>query len=102
MLNPKLRLLKKYLFIYLAVPSLSCAMRIFSCSIQTLGYSMHALGCGMWDLVLQTGIEPGPPALVTWNFSHWTTGKFLNLDFYNQFYDETVWALRLECERKEE
>ena len=26
----------------------------------------------MWDLVLPSGIEPGPPALETWSLSHWT------------------------------
>ena len=27
----------------------------------------------MWDLVLQPGTEPRPPALGTWSLSHWTT-----------------------------
>ena len=42
---------KKYLFIYLAVPGLSCGMR---------------------DLVPWPGIEPGPPALGAWSLNHWT------------------------------
>ena len=43
--------LKHFIFIYLAVPVLSC--------------SMWTLTCGMWDLVLWPGIEPKPPALET-------------------------------------
>ena len=31
------------------------------------------LSCGMWDLVPRPGIKPRPPALGTWNLSHWTT-----------------------------
>ena len=41
-----------YLFIYLAVPGLSCVM---------------------WDLVPGPGIQPGPPALEEQSLSHWTT-----------------------------
>ena len=41
------------------------ACRIFSCSKWTLS-------SGMWDLVLPSGIEPGPPALGTRSLSHWT------------------------------
>ena len=38
----------------------------------------------MWDLVPQPGIKPGPSALETQSFSHWTTkevpeGKGFNL-----------------------
>ena len=29
--------------------------------------------CGVWDLVLWPGIEPGLSALGVWNLSHWTT-----------------------------
>ena len=29
--------------------------------------------CGMWVLVFQPGIEPGPPVLRVWSLSHWTT-----------------------------
>ena len=49
--------LKHFIFIYLAVPVLSC--------------SMWTLTCGMWDLVLWPGIEPKPPALGDWSLSHW-------------------------------
>lgn len=38
-------------FIYLAVPGLSC---------------------GMWDIVPRSGIEPGPPTFGVWSLSHWT------------------------------
>ena len=31
------------------------------------------LSCGMWILVPQPGIEPGPPALGVWSLNHWTT-----------------------------
>ena len=34
---------------------------------------MQTLSCGMWDLVLQLRIEPGPPVLEVWSLSHWTT-----------------------------
>ena len=37
-----------------------------SCSTRTLS-------CGMWDLVLQLEVEPGPPALGGRSLSHWTT-----------------------------
>ena len=40
------------LFIYLAVPGLSCVM---------------------WDLVPGPGIQPGSPALEEQSLSHWTT-----------------------------
>ena len=46
------------LFIYLAVPGLSC---------------------GMWDLVLWPRINPGPPALGVQNLSHWITGEVLSI-----------------------
>ena len=34
---------------------------------------LWTLSCGMWDLVPQPGIKPGPPALGAQSFSHWTT-----------------------------
>ena len=34
---------------------------------------MPGLGCSMQDLVTSPGIEPWPPALGAWSFSHWTT-----------------------------
>ena len=40
------------IFIYLAMPGLSCSMQ---------------------DLVPWPEIEPGPPALRAWNLNHWTT-----------------------------
>ena len=40
--------------------------RIFSCSMQSLSYSM-------WDLVPQSGIESRPSVLGVQNLSHWTT-----------------------------
>ena len=63
---------KEYLFIYLAVPSLSCGT-------QDLFLFFNAVcgifSCGMWDLVPQPRIEPRPPALGLWRLSHWTTRK---------------------------
>ena len=35
--------------------------------------SALGLSCGMWDLIPQPGIKPGPPALGVWSLSHWTT-----------------------------
>ena len=46
---------------------------IFSCSRQ-------ASSCGLWDLIPQPGIKPGPPAMGTQSLSHWTTREVL--DFY--------------------
>ena len=55
--------LYSYLFIFaficLAVPSLSCAHRIFSYSL--------------WDLAPRPGVKPGSPSLGAWSLSHWTT-----------------------------
>ena len=36
-------------------------------------YGMQTLCGGLWDLVPQPGIEPGPSAFGVWNLSHWTT-----------------------------
>ena len=40
---------------------------IFVCLI------VPGLSCGMWNLVPQPGIEPGPSALGAQSLSHWTT-----------------------------
>ena len=42
------------------------------CFLTVLG-----LSCGMWDLVSQSGIEPGPPALGAQSLSHWNTREVL-------------------------
>ena len=55
-----------FLFIYLAVSSLSCGMQDFSSSMWTLSY-------GIWNLLPQPGIKLGSPALGAQSFSHWTT-----------------------------
>ena len=39
------------------------------------------LSCGMWDLLLQPGIEPRIPALGAWSLSHWTTSEVPRLMF---------------------
>ena len=51
--------LRKYLFVYLAVPGLNCGTQTLSCS--------------MWDIVPWQRIELGPPALGMQSLSHWTT-----------------------------
>ena len=52
------------IFIYLAMPGLSCnTWDLISCSLRNLG---------PWP-----GLNPGPPALGAWSFSHWSTGKAL-------------------------
>lgn len=55
-----------FLFIYLAVSSLSCGMQGFSISMWALSY-------GIWNLLPQPGTKPGSPALGAQSFSHWTT-----------------------------
>ena len=56
----------KFIFIYLAAPSLSC--------------SMWALSCIISDLVPRPGVKPGPPALEAQSLSHWTTREITLLD----------------------
>ena len=61
------------LFIYFLIwlhGVLVAACRIFCCSMQILS-------CGIehWLLVPQSRMEPGPPALEVWSFSHWNTGE---------------------------
>ena len=56
------------IFIYLAVP-------VLSCGIQTLS-------CGMWDLLSRPGIKLGPPAMGALSLSHWTTREVLIFIFY--------------------
>ena len=53
----------KKLFIYLAVPGLSCSMEdcfLFFCFFKL---SMQTLSCSLWNPVPWPGVEPGPPAL---------------------------------------
>ena len=60
---------KKNLFLYLFIWLqwvLVVACQIFSCGLWSLSGSM-------WNLVFIWRIEPGLPALGTWNLSHWTT-----------------------------
>ena len=76
------------IFIYLGVPGLSCSMQdlflvevcwIFGCGIQILS-------CGLWDLVLWLGIEPGSHALGAKCLSHWTTRE-ISLQSPNPTFD---------------
>ena len=52
------------------------ACRIFCCGMWTLS-------CSMWDLVPWPGMEPGPPALGTPNFSHCTTREVPTAEDFN-------------------
>ena len=62
--------LKRYLFIWLHWV-LVAACGIFS-------WSIRALSCRMWGLVLGLGIQPEPPALGAWSVSRWTTREIPN------------------------
>ena len=58
---------KYFFFIDLAVLSLSCGV------LDLLAAACRILSCGVWDLVLLSGIKPGPPALGAWSLNHRTT-----------------------------
>ena len=62
------------IFIFLAVPGLSCSLQDLFCSWSMLifGCGIQTLSCGVWDLVPWPGIEPGPHALGAKCLSHWT------------------------------
>ena len=72
---------KKYLFIYLAAPGLSCSTWDLRCHVwdllvaacKTFSCGGPTLSCSMWDLDPRAGVEPVPPALGAWSLSHWTT-----------------------------
>ena len=50
----------------------------FTYSLPASSFStVLGLSCGMWDLVPQSGVTPGPPALEVWSLSHWTTREVL-------------------------
>ena len=65
----------------LAVPGRSCgtwgsSIFVASCRVFFfLGVAFGTFSCGIWDLVLWPGMEPGPPALGVLSLSHWTTRK---------------------------
>ena len=44
---------------------------------------MLGFSCGMRDLVLWTGTEPGPAALGAWRLSHWTIREVPVIIFFN-------------------
>ena len=46
---------------------------------QILVAAVGIFSYGMWDLVPQPGIEPGPPALGTQSLSHWMAWEVLVL-----------------------
>ena len=47
-------------------PRLECLHLVAACGI---------FSCGMWDLVLQPGIEPRPPKFRAQNLHHWMTTR---------------------------
>ena len=51
----------------------ACGIFHLCCDVRIFSYSMRTLSSGMWDLVPQPGIQPGPVALGAQSFSHWTT-----------------------------
>ena len=65
------------IFLYLAVPGLSCGTQDHQSSLRHVGSSgcVWTLSCSMQDLVLWPGIKPGPPVLGVQSLSHWTTGE---------------------------
>ena len=58
----------KNIYFILTLPGLRCGLRDLCFSRQTLGSSM-------WDLVLQPGLEPGPPAWGAWRVNLWPSRK---------------------------
>ena len=75
-------------------PGLICTVSLWQIP-QSLGHEPYlpsfirmymallSLSCGMWDLVLWPGIEPGPPALGVWSLSHWITREVPYLPRFN-------------------
>ena len=59
-----------FVFFNLTLP----ARGIFSCSMKTLS-------CGMWNLVHQPGIKPGPPGLGALSLSRWTIKEVTQFRF---------------------
>ena len=65
---------------YLAAPGLSCG------TPQDLQSSLVPAGSfsqGTWDLGINHGLKPGPPALGVLSLSHWTAGNSQVLTFLN-------------------
>ena len=64
--------LKIILFIYLAMPGLSCNIWDLQSSLQHTGslVVICKLSCDMWDLVLQPGIKPWLRPLGVCSLSH--------------------------------
>ena len=46
--------------------------------------------CSRWDLLPWLGIEPGPPALGAWSFSHWTTRELLIFPFFIVYFEVQI------------
>ena len=51
--------------------------------MSILCYGMQTPSCTMWDVFLQPGTEPGPPALGAQSLSYWTTREVPELNFLN-------------------
>ena len=90
------------IFLYLAVPGLSCGTRDLQSSLKHVGSfsCVWTLSCSMQDLVLWPGIKPGPLALGVRSLSHWTTGDVQRLSLSRCEWAETMpksWALHTAC-----
>ena len=70
-------LLLLLIFIYSAVPGLSCSTGIFN--LGSLGSGMRILSCGMWDLDPWLTEEPRPLASGAQSLSHRTTREVPNI-----------------------
>ena len=67
---------------------LVAALRVFSCSLWTLSYSM-------WDLVPWPGSKSRPPVLGTRSLSHWISREVPRLYFL--FYFGKLWEALRNC-----
>ena len=52
-----------------------------TCLHRVLVAAYELLSCGLWDVVLQLGIEPRPPALGVYSLSRRTTRDALSITF---------------------
>ena len=64
---------KHIILIFMYLHRVLAACRIFIAASRIFRYGMWTLSCSIWDLVPWPAIEPGPPALGGWIFSHKTT-----------------------------
>ena len=72
--------LEMYLFICLAALGLSCCAQDVWPSLQ----HVSSLSCGIKDLILGPGVEPGVPALGAQSLTHWTTREVPRSSFHTR------------------